>query len=104
MPFKGTFLSEDTDDFVITPNRRTFVFPENLNFGDWKLFRNWGCLKVWKLKGLQGQEGHIWQARAALKITKIEIFSVSGKKNVRQFGVMTKPSVLSDKNVPLLLE
>ena len=33
---KGTFLSEDTDAFVITPNTRTFFFPEteNLNFGD----------------------------------------------------------------------
>ena len=33
---KGTFLSEDTDVFVITPNRRAFFFPEteNLNFGD----------------------------------------------------------------------
>ena len=33
---KGTFLSENTDVFVITPNRRTFFFPEteNLNFGD----------------------------------------------------------------------
>ena len=28
-------------------------------------------------------------------------FSVSGKKNVRLFGVMTKSSVFSDKNVPL---
>ena len=25
---KGTFLSEDADVFVITPNRRTFFFPE----------------------------------------------------------------------------
>ena len=34
--FKGTFLSEDTDVFVISPNRQTFHFPEvdNLNFGD----------------------------------------------------------------------
>ena len=34
--FKGTFLSEDTDVFDITPNRRTFFFPEteNFNFGD----------------------------------------------------------------------
>ena len=33
---KGMFLSEDTDVFVITPNKRTFFFPEteNLNFGD----------------------------------------------------------------------
>ena len=39
---KGTFLSESTYLFVITPNRPTFFFPEteNLNFGDkvaWKL-------------------------------------------------------------------
>ena len=33
--FKGTFFSESTDVFVITPNRLTFFFPEteNLNFG-----------------------------------------------------------------------
>ena len=33
---KGPFLSEGTDVFVISPNRRTFYFPEleNLNFGD----------------------------------------------------------------------
>ena len=33
---KGTFFSERTDFFVITPNRRTFFFPEteNLNFDD----------------------------------------------------------------------
>ena len=33
---KGMFLSESTDIFVITPNRRIFFFPENknLNFGD----------------------------------------------------------------------
>ena len=51
---KGTFFSESTDVFVITSNKRTFSFPEteNLNFGDWKLLRNWGCLKVWKLRGL----------------------------------------------------
>jgi hypothetical protein len=30
--FKGTFLSESTDVFVITPNRRTFFFPKI--FGD----------------------------------------------------------------------
>ena len=31
---KGTFFSESIDVFVITPNRRTFFFPEteNLNF------------------------------------------------------------------------
>ena len=33
---KATFLSEGTDFFVVTPNKRTFFFPEteNLNFGD----------------------------------------------------------------------
>ena len=33
---KGTFLSEDNDVFVKTPNRQTFFFPEteNLNFGN----------------------------------------------------------------------
>ena len=33
---KGTFLSESTDIFVITPIRRTFFFPEteNLTIGD----------------------------------------------------------------------
>ena len=32
---KGMVLSEDNDVFVITPNRKTFSFPEteNLNFG-----------------------------------------------------------------------
>ena len=28
MLFKGTFLSKDTDIFVISPKRRTFYFPE----------------------------------------------------------------------------
>ena len=33
---KGTFLPEDIDVFVISPNRGTFYFPElkNLNLGD----------------------------------------------------------------------
>ena len=31
LSFKGTFLSEDTDVFVITLNRRTFFFPETEN-------------------------------------------------------------------------
>ena len=39
-PDKGKFLSEGTFVFVISPNRRTFYFPEleNLNFGDF-----YGC-------------------------------------------------------------
>ena len=51
---KGTFMSEDTKVIVITPNRQTF-FPEieNLNFGDWKLLRNWGCkFESLEVKGL----------------------------------------------------
>ena len=43
-------------------------------------------------------EGHIWQTWAALKIAQIQIFSV------RLFGVMTKTSVSSDKNVHLLTQ
>ena len=33
--------------FVKSPNIRTYYFPEleNLNFGDWKLLRNWECLE-----------------------------------------------------------
>ena len=61
---KGTFLSEDNYVFVKTPNRRTFFFPEteNLNFGDWKLPRNWECLKVWKLcKGKKVTFGRLGQ-------------------------------------------
>ena len=30
-PVKGTCLSESTNVFVITPNRRTFFFPETKN-------------------------------------------------------------------------
>ena len=79
---KGTFLSEYTDVFVITPSRQTFFFPEtkNLNFGGWKLLRNWKFLEVWKLKGSEGQEACLWLARAALKITKIQIFSFREEK------------------------
>ena len=45
---KGTFLSESTDVFAMTSNRRIFFLPEteNLNFGDWKLLRNWESLKA----------------------------------------------------------
>ena len=38
--YKGAFSSEDTDAFVISLNKKTFYFPEDLNFGDRKLLRN----------------------------------------------------------------
>ena len=62
---KGTFLSDGTDVFVISLFSK---FPElkNLNFDDWKFLRNWWSLKVWKLRNLEGQEGRIWLARAAV--------------------------------------
>ena len=104
MTAKGTSLSEDTDVVIISPNRWTLFFPEtdNLIFGVWKLIRNWECPKVWKLIGLKGKK--VWLANwAALKITKFQIFSFS-EENVCLFGVMTKTSVLSDKNVPLQSE
>ena len=51
---KGMLLSEDTDVFVISPNRWAFYIPEleNMTFGDWKLLRNWESPKVWKLRDL----------------------------------------------------
>jgi hypothetical protein len=48
------------------------------------------------------QQGHFWLAKAALKITKIQIFSFR-EENVHLFDVMTKTSVLSDKKVPLCM-
>ena len=47
---KGTFLSEDTDVFDITPKRRTFFFPEseNLNFDD--------CLEIEKVLKFESLE------------------------------------------------
>ena len=42
--------------------------------------KNWGCLRVWRLRGLKGQEGRLWLTRAALKTTKIQIFSLREEK------------------------
>ena len=39
---KGTFLPESTDVFVITPNRRTFFFPETENW----IFVTENCLEI----------------------------------------------------------
>ena len=71
---------------VITPNKRTFFFPEteSLNFDDWTLFRNWRCLKVWILRGLLEQEGHPWLAKggyfseSAIRFSDLQ----TSKKNI----------------------
>ena len=84
--FEGTFLSESTDVFVITLNRRTFFLPENenLNFGDWN------CLEtedVCMLRGLQGYKkalfGCLGQPQKSPKFKS----SFSGMKNVNLFEV-----------------
>ena len=53
---KGTFFSESTNVFVITPNRQTFFCPEteNLNFGDFK-----GCLSQPKAASLPLQGSNL---------------------------------------------
>ena len=94
---KGTFFSESTDVIVITPNKRTFYFPEteNLIFGDIQ-----GCPKAVFLP-LSLQTLRHPQFQSNFQSQKFK-FSVSEKKNVRLLGVMTKTSVSSDKNVPLI--
>ena len=57
------------------------------------------CESLEPCKGKKATFG--WLAKAALKITKIQIFS-SGMNNVCLFEVITKASVSSDKNVPLM--
>ena len=70
---KGTFLSEGSDVFVITPNRRIFFFPETENLIFFWLKTAQILREFESLKGLQGQEGCISMARTVLKITKIQI-------------------------------
>ena len=55
---KGMFLSEGTDVFVITPNKRTFFFPEteNLNFGDWNCLEIEDVLKFEYLEACKGKK------------------------------------------------
>ena len=52
----GTFFSEGTDVFIITPNRRNFFFPEtkNLIFGDFL-----GCLSQTKTTFLPLQDSKL---------------------------------------------
>ena len=102
---------------LITPNRRTSFFPEteNMNFGDFlgcpsqelvNLLRNI-CPSQPKVaflslqfKPLTFQNLKHPQFLSNFQSPNLK-FSVSGKKNVRLFGVVTKTSVSSDKNVPL---
>ena len=75
---KGTFLSEDTNVFDITPKRRTFFFLETENLNCLEIEE---VLKFESLEAIvKGQEGRLWLARAALKITKIQIFSFKEEK------------------------
>ena len=60
---------------VITPNKRTFFFPETENLN----LMNENCLE---------QDGYPWLAMAVLKITTIQIFIFREEKNVRLFGVI----------------
>ena len=54
---KGTFLSEDTDAFVINPKRQKDLFleTENLNFGYWKSLKKSGWHQ--KFESLEPQKG-----------------------------------------------
>ena len=58
--FKGTFLSKGTECFfVITPNKRTFFFPEteNLNFGETeKCLENEDVLKFKSLEPFKAKK------------------------------------------------
>ena len=78
---KVPFFSEDTDVFVITPNRKTFFFPEtkNLNFADFKASTasqgQSSCLK----KPLSFQTLRHPQYLSNSQSPKFK-FSVSGKK------------------------
>ena len=80
-------MSEDSDVFFITPNR------QDEHFSSLKL-------KIWKLGGLWGQEGHLWLVRVALKIIKIQIFSFMEEKCSSVWSY-DKISIFSDKKVPL---
>jgi hypothetical protein len=91
-------LSEDTDAFVITSNRQTFFFPEteNLNFGDLNAALASQSRTACPYKALSFQFLRHPQYLSNFQLPKFK-FSVSGKKNVRLFEVMTKTSVLSEK-------
>ena len=87
---KGTFLSESTDVFVI--HLQTLFFLETEQGQRWP-----SC----PYKPLSFQTLKNPQFLSNFQSPKFK-FSVSVKKNVLLFGVMTKTSVSSDINVPLL--
>ena len=97
---KGAFLSESTDVFVVTPNRRTFFFPETENLVISKAAQ---ACQMWPsspYKPLSFQTLMHSQFLCNFQSPKFKSL-VSRKKNVCLFEDMTKTSVSSDKNVPL---
>ena len=89
-------MSEDNDVFVTTPNRRKFFFPENCSEIE-------DVLKFESLEACKGKQVAFGWLGQPKKTPKFKL-SISGKKNVRLLGVMTKTSVLSAKNVPIYLK
>ena len=83
-------MSEDTDAFVINPNRRTFS--SLILKADLASQRRPDC----PYKALSFQTLRHPQFLSNFQSPKLNL-SVSGKKNVFLFGVMTKTPVLSEK-------
>ena len=82
-----SFCCASTDSFVISSNIWTFYFPElkNLNFGHWNLLRNWSLII----------------ARAALKITKIQMFMFGKIKGSYVWGYIWQMHQYFVKKLPL---
>ena len=102
MNYKVKFLSEDTDTFVITSNRRK-NFPLKLKIWILVIFkaalasqRQPSC----PYKALSFQTLRHPQFLSNFHSLKFK-FSVSGKENVRLLEVIRELSVSSVKNVPL---
>ena len=99
---KGTFLSQSTDVFVITPNRQTFFFPEteNLKFSDLIALAIQPNVAFLPLQASKLSNFQISSISKQFSVTKIQIFCFR-ETNVCMFGVMTKTSASSNKKVPL---
>ena len=97
---KGTFLSESTDVIVIDYHFSSL----KVKFLIFVIFKAALASQRWPscpYKPLSFQDLRHPQFLSNFQCPKFK-FSVSGKKNVRLFGIMTKTSVVSsDKNVPL---